>query len=393
MAITICTNMIKRNIEDELLKLANEFPVVAVLGPRQSGKTTIVKHTFSTYKYVSMEDSDSRTFASEDPRGFFKKYDKNVIIDEIQRIPELLSYIQTITDNMNEEGIFIITGSHNYLLMEKVTQSLAGRVGISTLLPLSYNELLNDNEKITLFDLLYKGGYPRLYDKKIRTSTYYNSYLHTYIERDIRLIKNISDYDLFIKFIRLLAGRTGQIVNTVSLGDDCGISHNTVKEWISLLETSYIIFKLQPFYKNYNKRLIKSPKIYFYDTGLVSFLLGIKDSDEILTNYMYGNIFETFIISNLIKFNYNHGKFINFYYWRDNHRNEVDLIIEDGDIFKVVEIKGGSTFNKDMLKGINYMQKIPKQDFHNFSLIYSGEDDFTYNSVNITSWKNSNYLL
>lgn len=379
--------MIPRKLERELKILAKEFPVVALLGPRQSGKTTLSKAIFNKYKYVSLEDPDIRSIAIEDPRGFLRQYDKYVIIDEIQRAPELLSYLQSHVDNLNKEGLYIITGSQNYLLMEKVSQSLAGRIGISVLLPFSIEELSNYNIDLQLEKLVFTGGYPRIYDKKIRPSAFYKSYLNTYIERDVRLLKNIVDYDLFIKFLKVLSGRTGQVLNTLAISEDCGISHNTVKEWISILVTSYIIYKLQPYYKNYKKRLIKNPKIYFYDTGLVCYLLGLKNIDNLNTHYLKGNIFETFIISELVKYNYNRGESYNFYYWRDNHRKEIDLLLEEGLTLKSIEIKSGDTIQDSFFKGLKYWNKLSCNDPENSYLIYSGDNNLVRDSINILGWK------
>ncbi len=310
-----------------------------------------------------------------------------MIIDEIQRAPELLSYLQSHVDNLNKEGLYIITGSQNYLLMEKVSQSLAGRIGISVLLPFSIEELSNYNIDLQLEKLVFTGGYPRIYDKKIRPSAFYKSYLNTYIERDVRLLKNIVDYDLFIKFLKVLSGRTGQVLNTLAISEDCGISHNTVKEWISILVTSYIIYKLQPYYKNYKKRLIKNPKIYFYDTGLVCYLLGLKNIDNLNTHYLKGNIFETFIISELVKYNYNRGESYNFYYWRDNHRKEIDLLLEEGLTLKSIEIKSGDTIQDSFFKGLKYWNKLSCNDPENSYLIYSGDNNLVRDSINILGWK------
>lgn len=378
--------MIKRNITEELKTLAVEFPVVAILGPRQSGKTTISKAVFKDYKYISLENPEERIEVKRDPMGFLKKYNEYVIIDEIQRVPELLSYLQTHVDEKNKEGMYIITGSHNYLLMEKVSQSLAGRVGIATLLPLSTDEIKNHFSDVELDEIIFKGGFPRIYDKDIRPPVFYESLLNTYIERDVRLLKNITDHELFVRFLKIIAGRTGQILNTQAISEECGISNQTVNEWISVLITSYIIFKLAPFHKNYNKRIIKSPKIYFFDTGLACYLLGIKSLQNLSTHYLKGNIFETFIISNFYKINYNHAKLCNFYFWRDNHGKEIDLIIEDGLKIKPVEIKSGYTFHTDFITGLEYWNKLSNNNPENAYLIYGGEENKFFKSTRIIPW-------
>ena len=379
---------IKRKIEKEVRQLAKEFPIVAILGPRQSGKTTLARHIFKKYKYVSLEDPDMRNSAIEDPRGFLFQYDKKVIIDEIQRAPELFSYLQTHTDELKETGLFILTGSQNYLLMENISQSLSGRVGLATLLPFSTEEIIKYNQELTLEELMFIGFYPRIYDQNIRPSSFYKSYLSTYIEKDIRLIKNIVDYDSFYKFIKIMAGRTGQVLNTLAISNECDISHNTVKEWLSVLETSYITYKLKPFYKNYNKRLIKNSKIYFYDTGLVCFLLGIKNIENLNTHYGKGNIFETFVISDFIKNNFNKGESNDFYFWRDSQKKEIDLIVDDGINLKGIEIKSGRTIKDDFFKGLNYWNTLSKNDPKNSYLIYAGESEHKRKNINIMNWSN-----
>jgi len=379
---------IKRKIEKEIRQLSKEFPIVAILGPRQSGKTTLAKHIFKKYKYVSLEDPDMRSLAIEDPRGFLFQYDKKVIIDEIQRVPELFSYLQTHTDELKETGLFILTGSQNYLLMENISQSLAGRVGLATLLPFSIEEVMKYNPKLTLEELMLTGFYPRIYDQGIRSLSFYKSYLSTYIEKDIRFIKNIVDYDSFYKFIKIMAGRTGQILNTLAISNECDISHNTVKEWLSVLETSYITYKLKPFYKNYNKRLIKNAKIYFYDTGLVCYLLGIKNIENLNTHYSKGSIFETFVVSDFIKNNFNKGKICDFYFWRDSQKKEIDLIINNGVDLKSVEIKSGRTIKDDFFKGLNYWNSLSKNNPKNSYIIYAGESEHKRKDINIVNWKN-----
>jgi len=377
--------MIKRNIENEIKTLFSEFPIVAILGPRQSGKTTLSKMLFPEFQYVSFEDIDNRQYSNEDPRGFLEKYNSKVIFDEIQRAPKLISYLQTHVDNANENGQFVITGSHNFLLMEQISQSLAGRVGICRLLPFSTDEIFKF-KNITIEELLFTGCYPRIYDKNIRPSVFYKNYISTYIEKDVRLLKNITKRDLFIKFIKVLAGRTGQILNTKAISEDCGISHNTVNEWISVLETSYIIYKLLPFHKNYNKRLIKSPKLYFLDTGLVCSLMGIKSPDELDLHYLKGNIFETFVISEILKLNYNSGDIYDIYFWRDNHRKEIDLIIEHSTSIHGIEVKSGKTVQPKFFNGLKYFTKLTNSKPEESFLIYGGTENYSRNKFNICSW-------
>ena len=376
--------MIKRLLTKEVKVLSQEFPIVAILGPRQSGKTTLAQNLFRSYKYVSLEDPDIRSIALEDPRSFLDMHPKKVIFDEIQKTPELFSYLQTTSDHLNEAGSFVITGSHNYLLIEKISQSLAGRVGLSTLLPFSVQEI--KDFRLSLDEMILRGSYPRVYDKNIRPISFYRSYLSTYIEKDVRLLKNIANYDLFLKFVKILAGRVGQVINFSAISDECGISQKTVREWVSVLETSFLIFKLPPFYKNYKKRLIKNPKIYFYDTGLVCFLLGIKSVENLQTHYLRGGIFENFVISDLIKNNFNQGELKDFYYFRDSRGLEIDLISEENSVINFIEIKSSKTFQPEFLKNLKKLNEISKSNKKNFYLIYDGQEAFNIDSIQVMPW-------
>ena len=366
--------MIPRKITNKLLDLSTKYPVVAITGPRQSGKTTLVKHTFSDKKYLSLEDPDTREYAITDPRGFLSTCPDGAILDEVQRAPDLFSYIQTIVDDRNKEGLFILTGSFNFGLMEGITQSLAGRTGLLTLLPFSYHELAGvDTAPSLLEKLLYSGGYPRIYDKDLPPSEWYANYITTYLERDVRALKKIGDLDQFQKFIKMCAARCGQLLNLSSLGNDCGITHNTAKEWLSVLRASYIVFLLQPHFKNFNKRLVKTPKLYFYDTGLLCYLLGITNYSEINTHALRGPIFESWVISELIKGRFNRGLKENLYFWRDNTGNEVDCIIEQGNNLLALEIKSGQTISKDFFKGLLYWSKISGIKTTDTYLVYGGD--------------------
>ena len=366
--------MIPRKITNKLLDLSTKYPVVAITGPRQSGKTTLVKHTFSDKKYLSLEDPDTREYAITDPRGFLSTCPDGAILDEVQRAPDLFSYIQTIVDDRNKEGLFILTGSFNFGLMEGITQSLAGRTGLLTLLPFSYHELAGVDIAPSLLEkLLYRGGYPRIYDKDLPPSEWYANYITTYLERDVRALKKIGDLDQFQKFIKMCAARCGQLLNLSSLGNDCGITHNTAKEWLSVLRASYIVFLLQPHFKNFNKRLVKTPKLYFYDTGLLCYLLGITNYSEINTHALRGPIFESWVISELIKGRFNRGLKENLYFWRDNTGNEVDCIIEQGNNLLALEIKSGQTISKDFFKGLLYWSKISGIKTADTYLVYGGD--------------------
>lgn len=378
--------MIKREIENEIKLLTREFPIIAILGPRQSGKTTLAKKMFSNFEYVSLEDFDYREFAQNDPRGFLNRYKKEVIFDEIQRVPSLMSYLQTHTDSLNENGSIIITGSHNFLLMEQISQSLAGRVGISTLLTFSINELKNIETDRN--ELIFKGFYPRIYDQNIRAEIFYRNYISTYIEKDIRQLKNITNIDNFIKFLKILAGRTGQELNLSTISDECGISHNTVKEWTSILEASFIVYRIRPFHKNYNKRIVKNPKLYFTDTGLVCNLLGIRKKVDVDYHFLKGNIFETFIMNEFIKYNLNYGEKLEYYFWRDNHKKELDLIIDKGTCHYGIEIKSSETVQEKYFSGLNYWIKLTGNKPSSMYLVYGGNENMIRNGMNVVSWRN-----
>lgn len=378
---------IRRNISDKVLAYASQYPVVTITGPRQSGKTTLCKMIFPEKAYISLEDVDERRFAKEDPRGFLNRFPDGAIIDEIQREPDLMSYIQTLVDEKKKDGLFILTGSQQFDLMETMTQSLAGRSAIVNLLPLSYDEAYQNNRYETVLDeVLFKGFYPRIFDKNLDPAEAMQFYVNTYVERDLRRLINIKDLSTFEIFLKLCAGRTGQILNLSSLGNDCGVNHNTVKSWVSVLEASFIIKLLRPYYRNFNKRLIKAPKLYFLDTGLASFLLGITRADQIFSHPLKGALFETYVFSELLKARYNRGKTDNLYYFRDSKGNEVDVICDNGNSLLQIEIKSGQTVNSDYFKGLEYfsgLSDIPVES----SLIYGGTQSYTRNNVQVVGWQ------
>lgn len=351
--------MIKRESEKILLELYTSFPVVTITGPRQSGKTTLVKNSFPEKPYVSLENPTIREFADNDPVGFLNQYPEGAILDEIQRVPVLLPYIQTIVDEKQKNGLFVLTGSNQFEYINSIDQSLAGRTGILKLLPFSYSELYGDNI-CNIDEVLYSGFYPRIHDQKIKPVNFHSAYLSTYLERDVRQISKVHDLSLFQKFIGLCAGRTGQILNKSSLGNECGISNKTVEEWLSVLEASFVIYRLRPYYKNLNKRLIKSPKLYFYDTGLVCYLLRIEDISQLTNHPLKGEIFETFIISEFIKKRLHFGRGDNIFYFRESNGNEIDIIIDTGSGPIPIEIKSSQTINQSMFKNLKYFSKIEK---------------------------------
>jgi len=382
--------MIKRDISQKLIMLSEKFPVVTVTGPRQSGKTTLIKNHFANHHYESLEDPDIRLFAKSDPRHFLK-LDEKMIIDEIQRVPELFSYIQTITDQSNTSGQFILSGSQSFLLNQHISQSLAGRVAILNLLPLSILELKEHDISFDKYeDLIFKGLYPRIYDKIIEPADFYPNYLQTFIERDVRLLQNIHDLNHFIRFMKLCAGRIGQLLNLSSLASDCGISVNTAKSWISVLEASYIIYLLQPHHKNYNKRLVKMPKLYFYDSGIVCSLLEIRTANQLSSHYARGSLFENLIISELIKDRFNNGLTNNCFFWRDNKGVEIDCLIENGDRITPIEIKSSHTFNTDFFESINYWNKLSGNTSENSYVIYGGNHPKQTTNGKLLAWNNFN---
>lgn len=371
--------MIERQIASSILKMGKKFPVVSVSGPRQSGKSTLIKNLFTKYNYINLEDIDVRQFAADDPRGFLNSIGKKVIIDEVQRVPVLFNYIQGIVDKENKPGQFILSGSQNFLLMESITQSLAGRVAIFKLLPFSYQEVKEiKNKPKSANEAIFKGFYPRIYDKKIDPHFFYQSYIETYIERDLRNLKNIGDLSSFSKFLRLCAGRCGQLLNLQSLAQDAGISQPTAKSWLSILETSFIIFQLAPYHANINKRLIKSPKIYFYDTGLASYLLGINNAKQVESHYLKGALFENLVVSELYKLKLNKGIEPDFNFYRDSNGNEIDLVWQNGGKLEKLEIKFSSTLKKDF---IQLMKKITEN-----KILPTGKNYLVLNSTEINKW-------
>ena len=375
---------IPRILLKSLKSMAKQYPVTAVLGPRQSGKTTIVQKAFPSKHYISLEDLDNRQFAQTDPRGFLDSYKKGAIIDEAQRCPDLLSYIQTQVDQNKKKGQFIITGSNQFLLEEKITQSLAGRVSLLRLLPLSLQELKQAKKTTPLNEMIFKGFYPQLHVENIKISAFFNNYIETYLGKDVRLIKNISNLSSFNTFIKLCANRTGQLLNLQSLANDCGITQNTVKSWISILESSFILRRTYPYYKNFNKRLVKSPKIYFYDTGLLCSLLSIKKAEDLAFHALRGFIFENFIFSEIEKYFFNQGEKAPLYFWRDKTGHEIDFLIE-GKKLKIIEVKSSQTFSADFLKNITYFSKIKPNEQSNY-LIYAGKDKQIRNRCVILPW-------
>ncbi len=381
--------MIPRDAEQEILSLAKQFKAVAIVGPRQSGKTTLVRYIFQDKPYVNLENPDIRLYATEDPRGFLSNYPKGAILDEVQRIPELFSYLQQILDESNTNGLFILTGSNNFLLQASISQSLAGRVAYLNLLPLSLNEI-NDRQSDSN-QLILKGGYPAIHQETIDPTKWYANYVRTYVERDVRLIKNIADLTTFERFIRLCAGRIGQLLNMSSLAMETGVDVKTIGAWISVLETSFVLFRLQPYHENFNKRIVKMPKLYFYDTGLASYLLGIEESTQLALHPFRGSLFENLIVGEFLKRQLHAGKDSNLFFWRDNVGHEIDLILVQQNRLLPIEIKSGKTITNDYFKGIVYWNKISQT--RGGMVVYSGDtNQQRSNNIQVLSFRDLNQM-
>ena len=379
--------MIPRILSEKALELAKQFPVVSITGPRQSGKSTLVKNIFPQYKYVSLEDEDMRAFAKEDPRSFLALYSKGSIIDEAQRVPELFSYLQGVVDSTNEPGQYILSGSQNFLLMESISQSLAGRVAVLNLLPLSEEELLKAGTlQLDVNQWLLKGGYPRIYDARILPADYYPNYIQTYLERDVRHGSGIQKLAEFERFLSLCADRTGKILNKEELARDCSITVKTVESWLSVLEASFIVLRLQPYYKNFGKRLIKTPKLYFYDTGLASNLLGLEEEHELALSNARGELFETAVVSEVIKEFYSRGRKPKLYYWRDSNNDEVDLIVEKGTkVSDLIEIKSSATYSPKFFKKVTELGNLLDVPIEHRHVVYAGDTCFKTSLGNVIS--------
>ena len=352
--------MIFRAATSKVQFLAQQFKAVAIIGPRQSGKTTLAKYVFPEKVYVNFENPDTRLFATEDPRGFLSNYPDGAIFDEAQRVPALFSYLQQILDESLTNGLFIITGSNNFPLQESISQSLAGRVAYLTLLPLTLDEI--GVQHTTCNELLVRGAYPGLYKEAIDPNTWYANYIRTYIERDVRMVKNINNLLTFERFVRLCAGRVGQLLNMQSLAIEVGVDAKTINTWMGILEMTFVAFRLQPYHKNFNKRLVKMPKLYFYDTGLAAALLGIENSQQLELNPFRGALFENFVILDLIKQRFNQAKASNLFFWRDSAGNELDVLIDQAERLIPIEIKSGQTVTPAFFKGLNYWQKLTGEE-------------------------------
>jgi hypothetical protein len=387
--------MIPRDSEQIIRLLLRGFPVITLTGPRQSGKTTLAKAIFADRPYVSLEDPDIRRGAQDDPRSFLERFPDGGVLDEVQRCPELLSYLQTIVDADGRMGLFILTGSQQFGLMSGITQSLAGRSAFLELLPFSLPELNRAGKLAPDADtMLLTGCYPPLYDREIQPSAWFAAYMTAYVERDVRQQLKIQDLDTFQRFVRLCAGRTGQLLNLSSLATECGITHNTAKAWISVLEASFLVFQLRPHHASFNKRLVKMPKLYFYDTGFVSWLLGIRTPEQMETHPLRGNIFENFVIAELVKSQCNRAEPRNLYFWRDSNGNEVDIIVEHGVKLMPIEIKSGKTVNRDFFNGLEKWLSLAGESALSPTLIHGGADAaYHRKGIQVRGWRESGGLL
>lgn len=367
--------MIPRILAEYATSIFAKYPVVTITGPRQSGKTTLARATFADKPYANLENPVTRQFAQEDPLAFLNQYPEGAVIDEIQRVPDLLSYIQVIVDEKRKNSLFVLTGSQQFELMRGISQSLAGRTALLKLLPLSIPEL-SARFAPGVDEMLFKGFYPRIYEQDIAPAQAYGDYFETYVERDLRQLVNVKDLSIFQRFVRLCAGRCGQLLNLNSLANDTGISQSTAREWMTVLEASFIVFLLQPFHANIGKRLIKSPKIYFYDVGLASWLCGIEEEKQVKTHPLRGSLFENMAIMEALKYRYNHGKRNNLYFYRDSNGNEIDLLYVIGKDMLPVEIKSGQTITPSYFSSLKkfralFPDSLPWPGF----LLYGGETE------------------
>lgn len=380
--------MIRRSLSETVLKFAGKYPVVSVTGPRQSGKTTLVKSLFPKHKYISLENPETRSIALSDPKSIFEPQDQLMILDEIQHVPDLLSYIQVISDEKKIHGQFILTGSQSLILSSAISQTLAGRTAILKLLPFSLSELsgLKQVKDFSYEDYIFKGFYPRTYDEDISSEEFYPFYLETYVQRDVREIQNVRDLNTFTNFVRLCAGRVGQLMDYSSLAKEIGVSVNTIKGWISILEAGFMVVQLYPYYKNFGKRMIKAPKLYFTDPGLAAYLLGIKSAEQVKTHYLKGSLFENLIVLELIKQRFNQGLPQDLWFFRDSNHNEVDIVAEKEQL-QWTGMKSARTFSPDFLSSLRFLDKNPETQEGNKTIIYGGDESFTHKEVKILSWR------
>ncbi len=393
--------MIKRFLEHYLRRDASYYPVLTLTGPRQSGKTVLARAAFPEHDYVNLEETEPRLLAKEDPRGFLNRFRHPVILDEVQRVPDIFSYIQTAVDRDATPGRFILTGSHNFLLMKELSQTLAGRCGVLHLLPFSRAELEGNSPKepsafrelfsnqrtnLELWPCIWTGFYPRIHDRGIPPEVWLSDYLQTYIERDVRFLVNVGDLETFERFLMITAGRVGQLLNFSSLAGDCGISVDTARRWISVLKTSFIIMLLTPHHRNFNKRLIKSPKLYFYDTGLACHLLRIREVTQLEVHPLRGALFENYVVAEVAKAYLHSRRTPPIYFWRDQGGHEVDLLVEEGTELQPVELKSGQTLSPSMLDTLGWWCRLSGESPDRATLVYGGNDSWELQGIKVRPW-------
>jgi uncharacterized protein len=396
--------MIPRTLTETLLQRASQYPVVTLTGPRQSGKTTLVRSAFPGHSYASLEDPELRSYATTDPRGFLRQFPGPVILDEAQRVPDLFSYIQVLVDEEDVPGRFILSGSQNFLLLRSISQSLAGRTAVLHLLPFSLSELHQRapfplerlgrelpepgrSADSGLLDTLFRGSYPRIHDRGLEPDVWLADYVRTYVERDVREIVNVTDLESFDRFLRLCAGRNAQLLNLSSLATDCGITHATARRWLSILEASFLVVLLRPHHRNFGKRLIKAPKLFFLDTGLLCYLLRIRSPEDLRFHASRGPIFESFVVAELTKASLHRGREPDLYFWRDSAGHEIDVVIDQGATLVPVEIKSGETVTSDFFAGLTYFRNLAGDAHAPAALLYAGDRSFEQHGVKVYSWQ------
>jgi len=385
------TNLfINRDLKDKIISQSRYFPVITITGPRQSGKTTLCKQMFPDYHYVNLEDIAKTEIIKQNPKAFLEIHSKGLIVDDVQQYPDLFSYVQVVVDE-NPESHIVLTGSSNFALLQRVTQSLAGRTAVLTLLPLSLSELGKERLTASTDRIMLNGGYPSVWAKNIPVQTVSKNYYNTYIERDLRQLINIKDLSKYQVFIRLCAGRTGTEFNASALSNEVGVSVPTIHEWLSTLEASYIVFRMPPFFRNVGKRLIKSPKVYFYDTGLLCFLLGIENENHLQTHPLRGAIFENMVVLEFLKNRFNAGKLSNLYFYRDKSQREIDIVQEFADTFKAYEIKSASVFHPNFMHNLNYLKNLLNEKLTSTQVIYDGEIELKSSKNGIVNFRNISF--